>query len=338
MGIELVAELGQTIRGDVAVAIEAVEAFARAGATAIKFQLLDPERIATADAVSYWQTGPPVGQRESFGRSGMIAYDKWAPVKEACDRVGVKFGATPFDLEAVDALDKLEPDFIKIASGDITWEDLCVAVARTDRDMMLSTGAATVAEIDNAVHWMEWATGGAELTVLACSLAYPTPIQDAGLARIQQLWDLFGLNVGYSDHTVETGTGYAAVLAGAEVLEKHCSLSKGSEVVPDDAMALSPVEFVAYANGAKAAVDMLGDGRLEPMESEMAARVGARRAARWARDLPPGWQVMKGDFTYLRPDPSGDGESLQLADDALDRGRRTARAVTAGRVVMADDF
>lgn len=341
--IEFIAEAGQTMRGDVGRAVEMVDAFAEAGATHFKVQMLNPDTIATADAMSYWATGPSIGQRESFARNGVIPYDKWGPVKQACDDNAIGFIATPFDLDAVDALVDLDPAAVKIASGDITFVPLLRRVHDRFPDttrVIVSTGAASWGEIEVAVDAL-WEK---RVTWLACSLAYPCRLADARYGRIgwlqRELRATTGADyrVGYSDHTVEPYTGLYAALAGATVLEKHVTPNPGSDVVPDDAMGLGAEAFAAYVHYGNEGARLLGDHLERTADVELPAANGARRAARWACVPPVGSWPHAEDFTYLRPDPDGDGRSIYAAMHARDHRTPIARTVVAGEVVRAGDF
>lgn len=345
MTVEIIAEFGQTMDGDVGLAVDMVHAFADAGATGIKVQLLDPEQIATADARSYWKTGPEVGQREAFTTAGLIPHDGWGRVVDACRERHVWFIGTPFDARALDALYDYGADAIKVASGDITFLPLLDRIQdrRVDQTVLVSTGAATTREIAEAYRRLSRI---GHLVFLACTLSYPTPLGEARLGRIGWLSEAFGRTVGYSDHTKETITGLLAVLAGAQWLEKHVTLRPYGPECPDNAMGLDPAEFRQYVLQARKAEKLLAG---EGTDLEAPARAGARRAARYAFTIPAG-QTLDGEFRigsppvrvdpveYLRPDPDGDGRSIALAAQAIDEGWPLVYAVAAGKLVEAADF
>jgi len=336
--MKIIAEAGQTMRGDVGLAVEMVHAFAEAGATHFKVQMIDPMRLATLMAGSYWQTGPKVTQRKQFYDNGIIPHDGWDKVRAACDDARVAFVATPFDLGAVEALKYLDPSAVKIASGDITFTPLLRAVGNLGKRVFLSTGASRPEEITAAVVAIVKADPMtfSMITPLACTLAYPCPMDCAKLHRIrsirESLQSLWSFDVGYSDHTTEAITAFAAVAAGATVLEKHVTpypapTRRDDHTVPDDLMGLGVKEFARYVKFAKDAERLLGNNIYAPPESE--SRIGARRAARFARDLPAGHVVRDDDVTYLRPDPDGDGASIRLAQSVP----TTRVAVKAGDVL-----
>jgi len=351
MTINVIAEFGQTMRGDVGLAVEMVHQFAEAGATHIKVQMLDPGKIATATARSYWQTGPSVAQRESFAANGVIPHSGWDRVRTACWDAHVGFVATPFDLDAVDALRGLAPDAVKVASGDITFVPLLHAIGEyhSGVPILLSTGASTRNEVWDAVDHLG---RHSETVPFACSLEYPCPIEHANLGRIHAVrresdaWSEhfvvpFGA-VGYSDHTVEAFTSGLAVMAGATWLEKHVTPYPVKVVtehgVPDDAMGLGTEAFGVYVECARRAEQFLGQGDIAPTDAERASRRGARRAARWANDWDGARRVRPEDVTYLRDDPDGDGRSIALVMRVLADGSAATRPHKAGDIVEDDDF
>ncbi len=226
--IKVVAEAGQCMEGSIDRAILMAEAAAAAGAWGFKIQALDPDLIVTRDASRYWEHGEARSQHATFTRNGVIGHDQWGPVAEACRSLGLKFIATPFDVGAVDKLDALV-DAWKIASGDINNARLLREVASTGLPTIVSTGAASMGDVNTAVS----ALANVDVTLLACSLEYPTPPEHAQLARIRTLTKApLACEVGYSDHTLGTWAAPLAVAAGATMLEKHFSLG-GDLDVPD---------------------------------------------------------------------------------------------------------
>lgn len=343
--MRVVAEVGQTYGGgesvadDVERACAAVEAFAAAGAWAVKFQMVDPETIATRDAEPYWADATVSTQREAFACAPSLPYEGWAQIVECCNINEVVFLATPFDLDAVETLVTLDVEWVKIASGDITYTPLLDAVADAGLRVILSTGAASAWEIRNALRRL--VVGGARSpVVMACSLVYPCPPETAWLSRITGLRrDLYrlGCEVGYSDHTTDTRTGYAAAAFGATMLEKHVTCWPDDPRCADNAMALTPEKFAEYVDHAEAGGWMHTSPSGGIGGPEAAARVGARRAGRWAVDIAAGDHVVAGDATYLRPCPP---EAPRIEDVVgwLASERTLARDVRKGDLIVAEDF
>lgn len=332
----VVAEFGQC-KGHVGYAIDAIKAARRAGCWAVKIQLLRPERIARADAPVYWQEDRPGidGQRATFETAGCLPYDEVGRIVEAADAAGVELMATPFDLEAVEAMREAKVRWCKVASGDLTNRQLIEGCADAWPDsMVLSTGAATLQEVDQAVSWMlpraePWA-------VLACTLAYPTENDDAHLSRIATLAhtrDVMGgtWRVGYSDHTRGITAAGLAVAGGATVLEKHATLDVSDESVPDNGFALPPGALALYVDGAEQSHKMMGRAVLVPVKAEYPALAGARRVICAAVPLVAGDMVTEPRVIPLRP---WHPEGWSPADIGDLLGRRTREPIAAGEPIL----
>lgn len=337
-GCVVLAEAGQCMEGDVDRAVSMVGQVADTGAWGFKVQMLDPDRIVSTSAPNYWNDPRGVTQHESFTRSGCIPHDGWGPVRQACWDAGVAFVATPFDHVAVTHLATLRPDAIKVASGDLTNPPLLRAcagmAAHLGVPLIVSTGAATEHELDAAVH--DVAKAGNPPTVwLACSLVYPTPPEDANLARIDTVgrvvsaWGDAGLDpdpwVGYSDHTILTySAGVAGAVMGAVLLEKH--YTDGHAVnTPDNDMAVDQQGLVEYVHGATIGAALRGSPELEPTDAEQPARRGASRSVHVVAPVRKGEVITADHLAVLRP---GTG----LTPDWLDVlvGRTAAEDVPVG--------
>ena len=329
---KVVAEIGQG-KGSVDYITKALVAARDAGCWAGKIQLLQPETIAQPHADLYWEEHRPGidDQRASFATVGCLDYGLTAALVDIAADVGIELVATPFDLEAVDVMARSGMRWCKIASGDITNRPLAEAAGKAFPDgVILSTGAATATEIEEALTWI-----GTPWAVLACTLAYPTDAADAELSRIPQVRRLLaerspGARVGYSDHTHAPATAGYAVAAGASVLEKHFTLDRADGSVPDNAFAVDPSAMAAYVRAADSAAELLGSGDLQPIAAEGPARVGARRAICAAHDLPTGHRINDEDLVMLRPAVAG---AFAPKETHLVTGTTTVRAIGAGCVI-----
>lgn len=334
--VRIVAEIGQA-KGDPQYVADAVKAFAAAGCWGVKLQLLQPERIAQADAGTYWPEERPdiPDQRANFARTGCLPYDPdvLGPLVSEARRRGVELYASPFDGAAVDAMVMAGMGWCKIASGDITNEPLVrqAAVSFPGR-LIMATGAATFPEIDRALTWVHDETGQPVAWLLACSLAYPTPHDVAEIARVATLRHAYGaVSVGYSDHTHGVAAAPVAVGAGAAMLEKHATLDRSDPDVPDNAFALEPWEMGRYVELAERAALMRGAGLLMPTAAERPARTGAFRSVCAAVDLPAGATLTSDALVPLRPVVAGAFEA-----DEYRRliGARLTEPVAAGSPIM----
>lgn len=304
--VDMLVEWGQV--SDLPTAIRQAEATHEIGASVAKWQCFDPKRLAGPDAKRYWgkELGGEEDQRAMFEKLGCLTEEEWRTVARACHDHGVQFMATPFDLEAVDLLERLGVSAYKIASGDLTYKPLIEKVAATKKKVYLSTGASTPEEIFDATRWLE----GSDVVAMACDLVYPCPTlsssiepQMTTLRQMQRryadvpVWPVIGL--GYSDHTQEVITGAVAVALGATTLEKHVTLDK-ERGNPDDLMALSITEAQAYLRAATDAAELLEPSHGDPQGP---AREGARRSAHATRDLGTGHKLTASDVAWLRPCP-----------------------------------
>lgn len=237
MGVYVIAEAGMNHDGELERAIRLANAAAEAGADAVKFQLHDAAAETTRDAPA-----PPYFQDESrweyFERTAFTD-EQWAALKQACEERGIEFLCSVFSLEALDRLERLGVARYKIGSGEVTNLALVRAAGETGKPVLLSSGMSSWAELDAAVE-----AAGSNVVVLQCTSAYPTPPEQVGLNVLGELRDRYGRPVGFSDHTRGTAAALAAVALGAEVVEKHLTLSRG-DYGPDAAMGLEPDELHA---------------------------------------------------------------------------------------------
>lgn len=286
--MELIAEFGQSHGGNMSTIEQQVALTADAGFTHYKTQLLTPEEIAAAVSPLYWKnTLGERSQREAFARAGTLDYDQIHEVKGLCSKHGVGLVVSPFDHDALNEITTVRANrdiVVKIASGEITNLPFLRQVAATKAPTILSTGAANEHEIEAAISLL----AGSQLTVMACTLEYPSPLDHADVGRVRRLRALRTvdhktrfIHVGYSDHTSDPLTAAVAVGAGATMLEVHCTLDSVDDPeltdCADDMMALDPAGMKQYADTAKRAQILNGHSWLECRDWEQPAREGARR-------------------------------------------------------------
>lgn len=310
----ILAEAGQCAEGDLDRSIQMVHDAADAGAWGIKTQLLRPETIAIENAPKYWNDDlGTTNQRDAFRTAGLVDYDAWGPVREAAASRGLAFVATPFDLDAVDALDRINVDAYKIASGDLMWWPLLDRIIDTGAAIIISTGAAWEDEIRSTIsHALERDPSVRyRLVLLACSLVYPTPNADANVGRVVRLREMVAecgwspIRVGYSDHTTSLVTPRDAAVAGSVIVEKHYTFRGASGPVADHAMAVDPDGLAECVRAADRGALAHGDASLIPTDDEERARVGARRGLYVVRDVERGEPISIDDVVALRPCPRG---------------------------------
>jgi N,N'-diacetyllegionaminate synthase len=249
MEVFVVAEAGMTHDGSLGNAIRMAEVAAEAGADAVKFQLHDAaaETVRDAPPPPYF-TGEP---RWEYFRRTAFTDEQWAALRDACAAAGIEFLCSAFSLEAVDRLERLGVARYKIGSGEVTNLELVRRIAATRKPVLLTSGMSTWSELDAAV-----AAAGADVTVLQCTSAYPTPPERVGLNVLGELRARYGKPVGLSDHTLGNYAAFAAVALGATVIEKHFTLSRAM-YGPDARFAAEPAELADLVRGVRAIETML---------------------------------------------------------------------------------
>jgi N-acetylneuraminate synthase/N,N'-diacetyllegionaminate synthase len=299
----VIAEGGVNHNGDVRAAVELIDAARTTGADAVKFQIFSAEQLAAADApVCHYQAGrhpQELSQREMLRRLELAPED-WTRLAEHAAAAGIQFLATPFGLSDLHVLTQLRPAAVKIASPDIVNVPLLAAAATTVLPMIVSTGAATLEEVDHAVQLIRRHRHQDRLILMHCVSAYPTPASDARLRCIQTLSARYQVPVGFSDHTADPEFSALAVAAGATVLEKHLTLSRQFEG-PDHFFSLEPDQFASYVRAARDARRVLGTGVVAPTSREDEVRRLARGSIVVLRDIALGQVLLEKDLSVQRP-------------------------------------
>jgi N-acetylneuraminate synthase/N,N'-diacetyllegionaminate synthase len=329
----IVAEAGVNHNGDPALALRLVDAAARAGADAVKFQTFSADALATVEAAQagYQRARAAAASQREMLRSLELPLDALRACRDRAAERGIVFLSTPFDLRSVEVLAELGVPAFKVGSGDLTNLVLLRAVAARGLPLLLSTGMATLDEIDAAVADLR-AHGTPPLVLLQCTSAYPAAPADANLRAMATLAERFGVPVGYSDHTLGTGVAIAAATLGAALVEKHLTLDRGMPG-PDHAASLEPSELAALVEGIRAAQAALGDGRKAPRPAEDDARAVARRSLVLSRPVLAGSVLAEPDLDAMRPE--GGISPLRL-DDVV--GRRAAHDLEAHRLLQPEDL
>ena len=325
----VVAEAGVNHNGDPALARRLVDAAAKSGADAVKFQTFRVDALLTraAPKAGYQveTTGAGESQRDMLARLE-LATDVLTELKERAATRGIIFFSAPFDEESADVLDRLGVALFKVPSGEITNLPLLRHLASKGRPIVLSTGMSSLDEVDQAVAAIR-AAGNPPLAVLHCLSAYPAPAAEVNLRAMDALAARYGCPVGFSDHTLGIEIAVAAVARGAAIIEKHLTLDK-TLPGPDHRASLDPVEFAAMVRAIRAVESALGDGTKRPMPSELDTRRVARKSLVAARPLRAGARLGAGDVLIKRP---GTGISPADLDKAI--GRALARDIAADEVI-----
>jgi pseudaminic acid synthase len=315
----LVAEMSANHRQDFRQAVAILEAAARAGADAVKLQTYTPDTMTLDCPSPHFRIEGTVWAgrtlHELYGEASMPW--EWQPrLKTIADELGIHVFSTPFDSTAIDFLEEMTVPAYKIASFELVDLPLLRRVAETGKPIVLSTGMATLAEIEEAVETIRGA-GGRQLALLKCTSAYPAPPQEMSLRTIPHLAETFRVPVGLSDHSLELAVPVAAVALGACIIEKHFTLSRGQEGA-DSSFSLEPHEFRQMARAVRTAHQALGAVRYRPAEDELPAR-RLRRSLFVVEDVRARERLTDENVRSIRP---GDGLHPRHLHQVLGRTAR----------------
>jgi N,N'-diacetyllegionaminate synthase len=313
----IIAEAGVNHNGDIGLAKQLVDAAAEAGADLVKFQTFSADRLVTHDAPKAEYQAQTAGNAQS--QFAMLKKLELSPqmhqnLLSYCRSRDIDFFSTGFDIESLDYLASLGLDRFKIPSGEITNLPYLRHVGAFGKSLILSTGMATLGEIEAALDVLEIAgTPRSRITVLHCNTEYPTPMQDVNLRAMCSIRDAFGVEVGYSDHTAGIEVPIASVALGAKVIEKHLTLDRNLPG-PDHMASLEPDEFAAMVGAIRNIEQAMGDGIKRPSPSESKNKQIVRKSLVAAREIRKGELFTPDNITAKRP---GTGVSPMRWDEVI---------------------
>lgn len=284
-------------------ALEIVNAAAKTGVHALKIQTYTPDTMTLdidrgeffiSDSNSIWKGS-------SLYKLYQVAFTPWEwhkPIFDRCRELGIIGFSTPFDESAVEFLEELDVPCYKIASFENTDIPLISRVARTGKPMFISTGMATVAEIDEAVRSAREA-GCRDLILLKCTSTYPAAPENTNILTIANMRETFGCEVGLSDHTMGIGVSVASVALGATVIEKHFTLNRADGGV-DSSFSLEPAEMESLVVESERAWHALGAVSYGPTEAEKKSII-FRRSLYIVEDVKGGEELTNNNLRAIRP-------------------------------------
>jgi pseudaminic acid synthase len=299
----IIAEMSGNHNQSLERALEIVEAAAMAGAHALKIQTYtaDTMTLDLSEGEFYIDDPKSLWRGTSLYKLYQEGYTPWEwhkPIFDRCRELGMIGFSTPFDETAVDYLESLDVPCYKIASFENTDIPLISKVAATGKPMIISTGMATVSELDETVRTAREA-GCHDLVLLKCTSTYPATPENTNITTITHMRELFGCEVGLSDHTMGTGVAVASVALGATVIEKHFTLSRADGGV-DSAFSMEPEEMNALVVESERAWQSLGQITYGPTEKEKAS-LQYRRSLYIAKDMKAGDVLTKENLRAIRP-------------------------------------
>ena len=327
----LVAEMSANHHQDFRQAVKLIEAAKEAGADAVKLQTYTPDTLTISSNQEYFRIAGTIWEGRTLHDLYREAYMRWEwqpKLKEVADGLGLDFFSTPFDVTAVDFLEQLPIPAYKIASFELVDLPLLRYVAKTGKPVILSTGMASLEEIEEAVATLKDA-GCSQLALLKCTSAYPAPPEEMHLRTIPHLAQTFSLPVGLSDHTLGIAVPVAAVALGASLIEKHLTLSRDLPG-PDSAFSLEPQEFKAMVAAVRTAEQALGQVSYEITPAQEASRV-FRRSLFVVQDLKAGEELTLKNVRSIRP---GHGLHTRYLEQVL--GKKAKKAIARGTPLAWD--
>ncbi len=323
----IIAEAGVNHNGDFETAKKMVVAAKEAGADYVKFQTAVPELVISEFAPQAQYQKENTGVEESqldMCRKIHLPLSDYAPLKQYCGEVGIGFMSTPFDLTSIDLLADLGQDYFKVPSGEITNLPYLRKIAEKGIPVILSTGMSTIEEIGEAIDILTGthpstpagfvpALKRSDITVLHCNTQYPTPYADVNLKAMLTIGRELGVAVGFSDHSLGIEVPVAAAALGAQVIEKHFTLSRTMEG-PDHKASLEPGELKAMVSGIRHVELALGSGLKHVTESERPNIEVARKSIVAIRPIRKGELLTESNIYVKRP---GNGVSPMRWDEVL---------------------
>ena len=330
----IIAEAGVNHNGDIGTAELLVEAASAAGADAVKFQTFRAASLVSRNAPkAQYQTES--GDREESHLEMLhrleLSHDDHRHLSTYAAQQGILFLSTPFDEASADLLSGLDVPLFKIGSGELTNPGLLRHVAGKNKPVVLSTGMAYLAEVQQAVRVLR-SGGCSELVLLHCTSNYPTALADCNLRAMHVLRDACNVPVGYSDHTQGFEAALGAVALGAVVLEKHLTLDKHM-AGPDHAASTEPEEFKTLVESVRRLEQALGAESKHPVPAEFPVRAVTRRSIVVALDLPAGAALESRHLSIKRP-----GTGIPAEDIERVLGRRLTRPIAADEILQWADL
>lgn len=299
----IIADIGGNFDGNLDKAKKLALAVKEAGGDVVKIQSFKAKKIVSGKGFGSMKLK---GVHGSWGRPiEEVFKDAEFPREwhkeffDYCKKIGIAASSSPYDYEAVDLMEKLGVDFYKIGSGDITWLEMIEYIAKKGKPVILAAGAATLAEIDEAVATIK-ATGNKDFALMQCITNYPSKIESANINVLHTFRNAFDVIVGYSDHTPGDTVVLGAVALGAKVIEKHFTLNK-QDKGPDHPHSMEPQEFAAMVRRIREMEAALGSSHKEVVAEESETVIVQRRGLCAAKPLKKGSKLKLADIIELRP-------------------------------------
>lgn len=300
----VIAEAGVNHNGSLERAYELIDKAAQAGANAVKFQTYKAETLVTKKAPKFWEWEGDKDRKTQFEAYRALDGFSWShypKLIKRCQERGVEFLSTPFDFQAADYLDKIGMPAFKIASSDLTYHQFLRHIARKRKPILLSTGAATLGEVDDAISIIR-GEGNSQIVVMHCTLKYPTPYNNANLRVIQTFKKIYpDLVIGLSDHTMGILAPPIATALGAKVVEKHYTVDNALPESADHWLSVNPELLYSMVNDIRLTEELLGFSAKRVFSVEKETYLYDKRSLVSTRLIKKGEKISAHDLTCKRP-------------------------------------
>jgi pseudaminic acid synthase len=329
--VYIIAEMSANHNQSLDKAIKIIEAAKFAGADAIKLQTYTADTMTIDCDNDHFQIKGTIWEGKNLYKLYQEALTPWdwhPKLKQVADKLGLDFFSTPFDLSSVDFLEELDVPAYKVASFELVDIPLLKKIAATGKPIIMSTGMATLAEIDEAIETLKKA-GNDQLALLKCTSAYPAPPEEMNLKTIAHLAKTYGVPVGLSDHTLGSAVAVASVALGGCIIEKHLTLTR-KDPGPDSAFSTEPAEFKAMVDDIRTVEKALGKITYEITEKQKENSV-FRRSLFVAKDIRKGECFSNENIRSIRP---GHGIHTRHLDQIL--GKKAVKDIKKGTPLSGD--
>ena len=321
----IIAEIGNNHEGSYTLAEEMIGKAAEAGACAVKFQTIVPEKLVSISQKDR------IEQLKRF----QLTYDEFERLNKVAKHENILFLSTPFDIESVHFLNSIVPAF-KIASGDNNFFPLIEVIAQTGKPIIMSAGLIDLLEVRKTIDfilniWNENAIDQ-DIAILHCVTSYPTALEEANLSAIKELQSL-NVTVGYSDHTIGIEAAVLSVALGARIVEKHFTIDKNYSDFRDHQLSADPNEFSQLVERVEIASKLLGQSRKTVQESEKLVMEKIRRSIVARKDLDENTVLTLDDISWVRP-----GGGLAPGNEKIILGKRLKEKVAVGELITLDNL
>lgn len=298
----IIAEIGSNHNRDYRKALQLIDAAKSAAADAVKFQTFRAETLYSRYAPRLKEMADRAGQRETpfeLIKRIEMPWEWHAGLKKYCKKAEIDFCSTPFDIDAVEVLEKVNVPFYKIASSEIDDIFLLERIAKTKKPIIVSTGKAALNDVRRTVNHLLRHKAG-PVALLHCVSQYPAKYTDLNLKAIATLRREFKVIIGFSDHTLDTISAIGAVSLGARIIEKHITLGKDLPG-PDHSFAMPPAEFCDFVKAIRSLEKAMGSDVKKVQKAEEESKLLANRSIHAAKDIPMGMIIKEEMLCLKRP-------------------------------------